>query len=138
VIVHHLGIRWTKQKFTSFAKKLWASKKMAGDGSSLGEIILEPVDAEPVSEDEFDFGPDGGEEVNEETAEAELRGVDSSDEEEPSETEQSTGDSSAEPSDPEAGVPEMSQVTRRATSTLRTSLKIPTMTTGRCYRSVRP
>jgi hypothetical protein len=38
---------------------------MSGNGRSLGEIILEPADAEPVSEDEFDFGPDGGEEVNE-------------------------------------------------------------------------
>jgi hypothetical protein len=71
VIVHHLGIRWTKQKFTCFAKRLWASEKMAGDGRSLGEIILGPADAEPVSEDEYDFGPDKGQEANVEAAETE-------------------------------------------------------------------
>jgi hypothetical protein len=74
VIVHHLGFRWAKQKSTRPAEKTWANKKMSGNRRSLGEIILEPAGAEPVSEDEFDFGPDGGEEVNEAASRTNSRG----------------------------------------------------------------
>jgi hypothetical protein len=93
VIVHHLGTRWANQKLTSPAGEAWADQKMSCDGRSLGEIILEPEGAEPVSEDEFDFGPDGGEEVNETAPQSDSRGSESPKEEEKS------GSDAGEPED---------------------------------------
>jgi hypothetical protein len=74
VTVYHLGTRRVEQELTSPAKETRADRKMSGDRRSLGEIILEPEGSEPVSEDEFDFGPDGGEEVNETASRANSRG----------------------------------------------------------------
>jgi hypothetical protein len=84
VIVHHLGYRWIKQEATRPDKESRANKKISGNGRSLCKIILEPAGTEPVSEDEFDFGPDGGEEVNEAASETNSRSSESSNEEETS------------------------------------------------------
>jgi hypothetical protein len=84
VTVHHLGIRWVEQELTSPAGETRADQKMLGDGRLPGEIILEPEGTEPVWEDEFDFGPYGGEEVNESASRANLMDSESPGEEETS------------------------------------------------------
>jgi hypothetical protein len=61
--VHHLGFRWVvnsarKVKPSSGARKTARSAKMAGNCMPPSEIILELVEAEPVSGDEYDFEPD--------------------------------------------------------------------------------
>jgi hypothetical protein len=63
--MHHLGFRWVvnnarKEKLSRSTKESTRSKKMAEINKPPSEIVLELVNAEPVSADEYNFEPHNG------------------------------------------------------------------------------